>query len=589
MSNTAADLAEKRLEARKLYWQDYPIAEISRILDISYGTLDSWKRRDKWDDASPVARVEAHVEAQLARIIAKTDKSDKDFREIAELSKVMERTARIQNYVKSGKEADLNPNIENRAKRRKDKATQKNKLASDQVQAILDAFDKGLFGYQKLWLKQKRQRARNILKSRQIGATWYFAREAICDALKTGDNQIFLSASEKQAKVFRQYIVQFVLDVTGVELKGETITLTNGASLYFLGTNSKTAQSYHGHVYLDEYAWIGRFLEFRKVASAMAAHKKWRTTYFSTPSVKGHDAYKFWSGENYNRGRTKDDRVEFDINHETLKHGVVGPDGMWRHMVTIEDAAADGCDLFDIDRLHLENNDAEFANLYMCQWVDDAEAFFTFAEMQRCMVDAWDSWAEDFAPLAVRPFGERPVWIGYDPARSADNASIVVVAPPLADGGKYRILEKKNVAGVDWQSQADTIRKLTERYNVVYIGIDTSTIGSGVFEMVRQFFPTATPITYSVEVKNRMVLKAKQLISRRRVEFDRSWTDVSLAFMSIHKTATASGRQTTFQAGRSAETGHADVAWAIMHAIDHVDYANFDNAAGQRGGFVEIF
>ena len=78
------------------------------------------------------------------------------------------------------------------------------------------------------------------------------------------------------------------------------------ATLYFLGTNSKTAQSYHGHVYLDEYAWIGKFAEFRKVASAMATHKKWRITYFSTPSIINHDAYGFWSGRRSTRdGRRK--------------------------------------------------------------------------------------------------------------------------------------------------------------------------------------------------------------------------------------------------------------------------------------------
>lgn len=38
------------------------------------------------------------------------------------------------------------------------------------------------------------ERVRNTLKSRQIGATWYFAREALVDALETGRNQIFQRA-----------------------------------------------------------------------------------------------------------------------------------------------------------------------------------------------------------------------------------------------------------------------------------------------------------------------------------------------------------------------------------------------------------
>ena len=52
-------------------------------------------------------------------------------------------------------------------------------------------------------------------KSRQIGATYYFAREAFIDALKTGRNQIFLSASKAQAHIFKTYIQQFAFEHTG--------------------------------------------------------------------------------------------------------------------------------------------------------------------------------------------------------------------------------------------------------------------------------------------------------------------------------------------------------------------------------------
>src|SRR5690606_7778573 len=155
-------------------------------------------------------------------------------------------------------------------------------------------FEGSLFEYQRAWQRQgEAERIRNILKSRQIGATWYFAREALIDALKTGRNQIFLSASKSQAQVFKHYILQFIQQECDRELKGDPIVLPNGATLYFLGTNARTAQSYHGNLYLDEYFWIPRFLEFRKVASGMALHKKWRQTYFSTPSSLTHSADPF--------------------------------------------------------------------------------------------------------------------------------------------------------------------------------------------------------------------------------------------------------------------------------------------------------
>ena len=70
-------------------------------------------------------------------------------------------------------------------------------------------------------------------------------------------------------------------------------------------------------------------------------------------------------------------------------------------------------------------------------------------------------------------------------------------------------------------------------------------------------------------MKNRLVLKAYDVISKGRLEFESSWTEIPSSFMSIKKTMTASGRQSTYEAGRSEETSHADLAWATMHALAH--------------------
>ncbi|MBB3258112.1 uncharacterized protein YjcR [Paraburkholderia bannensis] len=51
-----------------------------------------------------------------------------------------------------------------------------------------------------------------------------------------------------------------------MESTGDPIVLPNEATLYFLGTNARTAQSYQGNLYVDEYFWIGRFKELQKVA-----------------------------------------------------------------------------------------------------------------------------------------------------------------------------------------------------------------------------------------------------------------------------------------------------------------------------------
>lgn len=568
-------------KARELYWQGYKLREIETKLAIPYATLYSRKRSEKWDDASVATKVGACLEARMIQLIAKEDKTIFDLQEQETILKCLERQARIKKYENGGNETDLSPAIKKRNEGKKRSHKKGNHLDEEQTEALLKAFKKGLFGYQKNWYDNIHQRIRNILKSRQIGATWYFAREAMCDAATNGNNQIFLSASKAQAHVFREYIVQFVFDATGVQLTGDPITLSNGATLYFLGTNSKTAQSYHGNLYFDEYFWVHKFKELRKVASGMAMHSKWRQTYISTPSTLAHEAYPFWTGEQFNKGRKKADRIEIDLSHARLSSGHVGADGQWRNIVTIEDAVKGGCDLFDLAALKLEYNDEEYKNLLMCQFIDDGDAVFKFSELQQCMVDSWETW-DDFSPFAARPLGDKPVWVGYDPSRTRDNASLVVIAPPMVAGGKFRIIERHSWNNMDFDSQAKKIHALTKAYNVQHLAIDVSGIGWGVYELVKAFYPGVKKLIYSVELKTKMVLKAKQLISHRRLEFDRGWNEIAMAFMTIHRAATSTGRQITYQATRTNETGHADLAWATMHALLNEPLQNIESTGGGR-------
>lgn len=199
---------------------------------------------------------------------------------------------------------------------------------------FLDKFISKMYRYQQELFAAKQNpltcRLRNILKSRQVGLTYYFAGEAFMDAVLTGDNQVFLSASRAQSEIFRSYIIQFAQKWFGIELTGNPIVLSNGAELRFLSTNSSTAQGYHGHVYVDEYFWIRDFEKLSTVASAMGTHKKWRKTYFSTPSAVSHQAYPFWTGETFRNGK-RGKKTAGEWPAETAyTQGALCPDGQWR-------------------------------------------------------------------------------------------------------------------------------------------------------------------------------------------------------------------------------------------------------------------
>ncbi|MFM5560598.1 terminase ATPase subunit family protein [Aeromonas rivipollensis] len=577
---------EPRRQAMHLYFQGYKIRAIAELLATPEGTVGTWKSRDGWDDIKPIDRVDFAIEARMCQLIAKEVKTGGDFKEIDLLGRQLERIARVNKYSNGGNEADLNPKVANRNKGPK-KAPERNVVEPEQQERLIERFESTMFGYQRTWYEAgKLHRIRDLLKSRQIGATYFFAFEAFIDSLVTGRNQIFLSASKAQAHVFKQYIIQFAKD-EGVELKGDPMVLPNGAHLYFLGTNARTAQSYHGNIYMDEYFWIHGFLEFRKVASGMAMHKKWRQTYISTPSSLSHPAYAFWSGANFNRGKPKADRVEIDLSHANLSGGKLCADGQWRQIVTVEDAVLGGCDLFDLDQLRGEYSEEEYRNLLMCEFMDDTSSVFPLATLQRCMVDSWELW-DDYKPFALRPLGNRSVWIGYDPAKGGqgDSAGCAVLAPPAVPGGKFRVLERHRWSGMDFDAQARAIKAMCERYNVGYIGIDTTGIGEGVYQLVQQFYPAVTPIQYNPSVKIQMVMKAQDVMNKGRLEFDSGWTDLAAAFMSIRRAVTAGGKMPTFEASRSEETSHADIAWATMQALLHEPLAG---ATGANTSMMEIF
>ncbi|OCG78796.1 oxidoreductase [Gilliamella sp. Nev6-6] len=587
LNHLISDNTDPRKAARSLYWAGYRISRIAELLNENINTIHSWKRRDKWDESSVLDRVNGVLEAQLIHLVIKPNKEGKDFKEIDLLSRQLERTARIEKYQNGGNEVDLNPNIANRNAKPKQKP-KTNLLTDEQIEKINELFHDGLYEHQKVWYRAGLQnRIRNINKSRQIGATMFFAREGAVDAVNTGRNQIFLSASKSQAFQFRQYIIDFFHGID-MDLKGEVIHFPhNDARLYFLGTNSKTAQSYHGNLYLDEYFWINKFLELRKVASGMSSQKRWRQTYFSTPSSINHEAYKFWTGELFNKGRRKEQRINVDISHQALKGGKLCADGQWRQIVTIEDAEQLGFDLFDINQLKLEYSPDEFANLFLCNFIDDSSSVFPLSSLQPCMVDSWDIW-DDYKPFALRPLGERPVWIGYDPSHTGDSAGCAVVSPPMVEGGKFRVIEKHQWTGMDFASQAEAIRKMTEKYNVTYIGIDATGLGEGVYQLVKQFYPAVVAFKYSIEIKQRLILKMQDVIRRQRLEFDAGWTDLAQSFMAIRKTLTASQRYVTYVADRNEDVSHADIAWATMHAIYNEPLESI-SGANSNSGFMGVF
>ncbi|GGZ02790.1 terminase large subunit domain-containing protein [Novosphingobium colocasiae] len=626
----------QRREARSLFWRGWTLVQIAEEMGVKYSTLASWSRRDGWELASPIAVIDDRIEVKIAALLDKEPFTEGDMKRVDFLMRQLEKSARIRKYGETGKEGDLNERIAARngpAAKAKREEKRRNFLTLDQWQALLDDFHAKNFAYQELWWEHRNERTRKLRKSRQVGATWYFAREAlakVAEAVLEGQgataldederprNQIFLSASERQALKFRREIVGWVRRVTGVELKGKIIMLdfvgqypdeegeggepaATGPALdpvgfYFLSTNSATAQGESGDFYFDEYAWVPNFSELNGVASAMATHKIYKKTYFSSPSIKTHASYAFWNGEDWNKGRAKGEQKPFDISLKNLRGGARMPDGSWQQSLTIHDAVAGGLGkLVDVDELRREYSEERFRNLFECEDIDDTESSFPYARISPARVNSFLKWS-DFRPALIdipggRPFGDAPVWIGYDPNKQGrDDAALVVLAPPEDAGrGKFRVLEKHRLNGLDFQGQADFIKAVATRYNVTDIAIDTTGHGQAVFELVSHWFPMVRKIEYSVASKTALVIKGQNVFRAQRIEFDAGWSDLMAALMAIRPALTGSQKGVTYIARRNGEVGHADIAWALLNALSNEPLDAGTAHEGARGGRAIFF
>lgn len=574
-----------REKARFMVQAGETIKQVAAQLSVSENTLRSWKRRYLWGEVDQIGNILTSLNDQVVALIAQKTKTAADYDEIERLTGIYERWYRLKHQPSVPADLPLDTSdspypatTKKTKKKKRGRPAAKNEFTQDDIEILVKAFEKMCFAYQWGWWEARYHDGRLILKSRQIGATYYFAIEALILALTTGNNQIFVSASKKQAAQFRRNIIRFVKQHLDKDLQGDPMRLLVPDSdftevyLYFLGTQVSSVQGYSGDLYVDECAWIRNFSGIQEVASGMSLLDKYRETYFTTPSTMDHDFYKFWTGEAYNKGRPKDDQININLSNELLRGGAVGADGYWRQRVTIHDAIERGNTLINLDKAKRKYSPAAFRMLCECMFTDHTKSVFSFKSLQAIMVDATEKW-KDFNPLSERPLGEKEVWLGYDPSGDGeDAAAISVLCPPTEDYPVYRYVEIIRIDDGDYDEQAAQVVELMGRYNVTYIGVDNKGVGDGVYKTILKEFPAATALNYSPESKGSMITKMLALIKRGLVEVDNIYEDEFIpAFLAIQRHSTAAG-SITYSAKRGEDIGHADVAWGSLHPLDNADF-----------------
>jgi uncharacterized protein YjcR len=554
----------EQTQALGLYLRQYETKEIAVELSVNSRTVQQWISKFGWKKMRDDAPVELMLRQRIAYLLWVDRKHAEQLRE---LEMLLDQKHKRDEAIERKKRKAQPSNSGNGPTMGRPTNKTKNDISGITAEMLADFRAKTFFKYQKDIYEHKCNgdinEFRFYLKSRQIGLTYYFAFEALEDAILSGDNQIFLSASRKQSEIFKNYILRFALEIGNVELKGkDDLRLSNGASLNFMSTNARTSQGFNGHLYFDEVFWIPRFQELDDLAGGMSIHDKYRTTYLSTPSSTAHEAYPKWAG---------DKELGIDISRKALKKGSMGADGIFRQIITVDDAIKGGANFFNMDKLRRKYPiKSIFDNLLRCVFLDDSASFFSINKLLACKTDA-SKW-QDVDLESVRPVGDAEALVGYDPrgggqGEGADDAGLIISLKPLKKGGVFRFLERIRLKGSSYEEQAKAIEAVTQKYNVVHLEMDTGGVGSAVAELVRKFYPSLKEVDYSPDVKRMMAYKAREIINAGRLQFDDSWDDVVHSFLMIRQHTTKASNQITMVSARTKKGSHADLAWAAMHVL----------------------
>jgi len=206
------------------------------------------------------------------------------------------------------------------------------------------------FDYQLQWNTGARTKNRVLTKMRQPGADWFFALEALNDALVTGRNQIFLGTSADYAMNAKAYMTAFV-DHAAPRVKHDEIVvhkhhleLANGAAIHFIGPKSPAA-SLHGNVYASEFAWAESPKDLIAIAKRLSMHSRYHSTFYTTPS-HNPEAWRTYQSLTASKQTTS-------------------------MLFTAEDARQSGASLFADDWLETMQRELtaeEWQMLFMCEW-----------------------------------------------------------------------------------------------------------------------------------------------------------------------------------------------------------------------------
>lgn len=415
-------------------------------------------------------------------------------------------------------------------------------METNPAESALRAWFKTFHRYQGRWIAEPSPVA-VMVKARQVGISHASAASAVKDALIDGSTNIILSASQSlssevlaKARAHSRVLVRFGYEKARVvESNSTRISFENGGRVIALPASPRTARSFTGNVYFDEFAYHDDPQAIWDAAAAMATRqldggRRRKIRVISTPNG-AQGLFYDWA------------------------HNV--PQGWALHKVTVDDAIRDGM-CIDLAVLHelAGGDDRVFAQWYRCSFLDGDLQFIPTEMADRCF--DWDG--------KLPKLSDCDIFAGLDVARTADLTALAIVA---VHGERAHLVTTLTCRRKDFRAQRRMIDEAREMFRWTSLHVDQSGIGRNLAEELVEDYGDDEVVTvdFTNAAKADLATRSLRWLRDDRIRLPRDAEGRALRdeMIAVRRTVTTSGN-ICYDVART-NKGHGDRWWALCLAL----------------------
>ena len=389
--------------------------------------------------------------------------------------------------------------------------------------------------------------------SRQSGKSFTKSLRRLLRGLKRRRTQVFLSAGERQSRELmtkvRQHCAllgiwsELVADgyFAGTETKRLEVRLPNGVRVIGLPANPQTARGFTGDVLLDEFAMHADDREIWAAMFPTLLRGGGELDVASTPKGISNVFARL--------------RHNSQFSHSTI---------------TLPEAVRQGLGVDVAEVRRSMGDDTLFRQEFLCEFLDEATAFLTYAQIAACA----DAALEKTVPAEELAAGEE-LFAGVDIGRRRDLTVIWVLA---RRAGVYVTRSVVEIAGETFRAQFARIAEYLRLRQLRRCCIDAGGLGMQLAEEAQERFGRhrVEAVTLTAALKAQIAGRLRIAVEDRTIRIPVD-DGIRNDWHSVERRTSASG-QIVLGAPRR-EGSHADRFWAAalaLHAADDAPVTTFE-------------